>query len=54
MMYEVYSKIFNLKLFRIGYSKDYEVKKNELNEFFKLKPKILFLPNPNQPVISVL
>ena len=50
MMYEVYSKIFNLKLFRIGYSKDYEVKKNELNEFFKLKPKILFLPNPNQPI----
>ena len=50
MMYEVYSKIFKLKLFKIGYTKDYEVKKNELDKFFKLKPKFLFIPNPNQPI----
>ena len=49
-MYEVYSKIFKLRLFKIGYTKDYEVKRKELNKFFKLKPKFLFLPNPNQPI----
>ena len=49
-MYEVYAKIFNLKLFRINYTKNYEIKKNQLEKFFKLKPKMLFLPNPNQPI----
>ena len=49
-MYQVYSKIFKLQLFKIGYTKDYEVKKNDLDNFFKLKPKLLFLPNPNQPI----
>tara|TARA_B100000700_G_scaffold204839_1_gene225209 strand:+ start:832 stop:1914 length:1083 start_codon:yes stop_codon:yes gene_type:complete len=49
-MYEVYSKIFQLKLFKIGYTKNYEIKKKEFNKFFKIKPKILFLPNPNQPI----
>ena len=48
--YQVYSKIFKLRLFKIGYTKDYEVKKDEVNKFFKLKPKILFVPNPNQPI----
>ena len=50
MMYEIYSKIFKLKLFKIEYTKDYEVKKNEIDKFLKLKPKFLFIPNPNQPI----
>ena len=49
-MYQVYSDIFQLKLFKIGYSNDYEIKKSDLESFFKKKPKILFLPNPNQPI----
>ena len=49
-MYQVYSDIFQLKLFKIGYSNDYEIKKRDLENFFKKKPKILFLPNPNQPI----
>ena len=42
MMYEVYSKIFNLKLFRIGYSKDYKVKKMNLMSFLNLNQKFYF------------
>ena len=49
-MYQVYSDIFQLKLFKIGYDSDYNIKKDQLEKFFKKKPKILFLPNPNQPV----
>ncbi len=49
-MYEVYSKIFQLKLHRISYTENYEVNKKEFENFFKLKPKILFIPNPNQPI----
>ncbi len=49
-MYEVYTKIFKLKLFRISYNKDYKINQKSLNQFFKKKPKILFLPNPNQPI----
>lgn len=53
-MYEVYSKIFQLKLFKIGYNKNYEIIKSDFDKFFKLKPKILFLPNPNQPIENTL
>ena len=49
-MYQVYSNIFQLNLYKIGYNKDYNIKQNEFDRFFKKKPKILFLPNPNQPV----
>jgi len=49
-MYEVYTKIFKLNLFRINYNKDYKINQNSLNQFFKKNPKILFLPNPNQPI----
>ncbi len=49
-MYQVYSKIFQLKLFKIGYTENYSIKKKEFDKFFKLRPKILFLPNPNQPI----
>lgn len=49
-MYEVYSKIFRLKLHKIGYGKDFKINKGEFRKLFKKKPKILFLPNPNQPI----
>lgn len=49
-MYQVYSKIFRLKLHKIKYGKDYKIKHGEFQKLFKKKPKILFLPNPNQPI----
>jgi len=54
LMYEVYSDIFKVKKFRINYSQDYKLSKEDIIKFFKLKPKILFVPNPNQPIESSL
>ena len=52
LMYEIYSKIFKVKKIKIGYNSNYKININQLNNFFKKKPKILFFPNPNQPIES--
>jgi histidinol-phosphate aminotransferase len=50
-MYEVYSKIFKTKIKNITYnSKTFKLEINDLIDEIKKKPKILFLPNPNQPI----
>ena len=50
-MYEVYSKIFKTKIITITYDpKTFKLKLNDLINEIKKKPKILFLPNPNQPI----
>ena len=54
LMYEVYSKIYNVNCFRIRYSSDYKILQDDLDKFFHQKPKILFVPNPNQPIESSL
>ena len=54
LMYKVYSSIYKVNCFQIGYSEDYKINKSELEKFFTLKPKILFVPNPNQPIESSL
>jgi len=54
LMYEVYSRIYKVDCFQVKYSKDYKINQDDLNNFFKLKPKILFVPNPNQPIESSL
>ena len=51
-MYKVYSKIFNTKIFEIEYTDKFEFDHSKYYELLKLNPKILFLPNPNQPVES--
>jgi len=49
-MYEVFSKIYNIKLLKISYDKDnYRLNKKELFSSIS-KVKILFIPNPNQPI----
>lgn len=49
-MYEIYSKIFKTKIIRIGY-KDFKLQRKYLYEVIKNKKiKILFIPNPNQPI----
>lgn len=54
-MYEVYSKVFKIKLFKINYKDNFKLNKRELFETInKKKIKILFLPNPNQPVEDII
>ncbi|MDA9650314.1 aminotransferase class I/II-fold pyridoxal phosphate-dependent enzyme [Candidatus Pelagibacter sp.] len=54
-MYEVFSKIFKTKFIKINYNLDsLRLDKIELEKQIKKKPKILILPNPNQPIEDYL
>ncbi len=53
-MYQVYCDIFQLNLFPINYTKNYNINEDNLNDFLNNDPKILFIPNPNQPIESCL
>ncbi len=49
-MYEIYSKLFKTKLLKIKY-KNFKIDKKQLYKIINDgKIKILFLPNPNQPI----
>ena len=52
LMYEVYSKIFKVNKVRIGYDVNYKINYKQFDKFLKSKPRILFFPNPNQPIES--
>ena len=49
-MYIVYSKIFNLNLISIPYDKNFKLDKAKLIKTIKSGIKVLFIPNPNQPI----
>ena len=49
-MYEVYSKIFNTKFIKINFNKNFKIDINSLDIILKKKIKVIFLPNPNQPI----
>tara|TARA_B100001057_G_scaffold234218_1_gene234531 strand:- start:13570 stop:14637 length:1068 start_codon:yes stop_codon:yes gene_type:complete len=51
-MYQVYSKIFNVKLFKIDYTENLKFNFKKFDIFLKKNPKVFFLPNPNQPIES--
>jgi histidinol-phosphate aminotransferase len=51
-MYEVYSKIFGMKLIKINFDKDFKIDLKSIDLALKKNVKVLFLPNPNQPVES--
>ena len=53
-MYQVYSDIYRLNLFPINYTKDYKINEKDLDSFLENSPRILFIPNPNQPIESCL
>ena len=54
-MYYVYSKIFNTNLTEIQYlPENRKLDWDQLNDFIDSKPRILFLPNPNQPIEDTL
>ena len=49
-MYEVYGKIYKTKITRVGY-KNFRLNRSQLYELINSgRIKILFLPNPNQPI----
>ncbi len=50
-MYEIYSKIFRTRFMKVTYNAvTFKLNINDLIYKIKQKPKILFLPNPNQPI----
>ena len=54
-MYEVFSKIFKTKFIKIKYNLNtFKINKLKLENLIKKKPKILILPNPNQPIEDYL
>ena len=54
-MCHVYSKIFNTNLTEIQYlPENRKLDWEQLYDFIDTKPRILFLPNPNQPIEDTL
>lgn len=51
-MYKIYSDMYQVNLFNIGYNPDFSLDFNSLNECLYKKPVLLFIPNPNQPIES--
>jgi histidinol-phosphate aminotransferase len=49
-MYDIYSKIHQVNLQHLGYNEDLSLDLDAIFNFIETKPKILFLPNPNQPI----
>ena len=53
-MIEVYANLYGAKSFKIGFDKNLEYQYEKFDELFKLKPKIIFIANPNQPTGTVI
>ena len=51
-MYNVYSNLFKTKLIEIKYNESLKFNEDKFENFIHDKPKIFFLPNPNQPIES--
>jgi histidinol-phosphate aminotransferase len=53
-LYKIYSKIYQTEPRVVGYKKNYELNFEQLLEYIDEKTKVVFLPNPNQPIESFL
>lgn len=53
-MYDVYAKLFNVKIKKINYDKDNELKYNSIFKLIDSKTSIIFIPNPNMPIEGFL
>lgn len=53
-MYAVYAQMFNLKIKTIDYNNNYELKFNKIYNLIDKNTALVFLPNPNVPVESVI
>lgn len=49
-MYNVFSNVYKVKAIKISYNKSFKLEKDKLIRAIKNGIKILFLPNPNQPI----
>lgn len=49
-MYSVFSKIYKINAFKITYNQDFRLNKKKIYESVKKGSKIIFIPNPNQPI----
>ena len=49
-MYEVYSKIFKTKLIKVNFDKNFKIDLKSLELILKKNIRVIFLPNPNQPI----
>ena len=49
-MYEVYSKIFKTKLIKVNFDKNFKINMKSLDLILKKNIRVIFLPNPNQPI----
>ena len=53
-MYAVFSKIYKVNAFKIKYNENFKLDKKKLYDTIKKGSKILFIPNPNQPIEDTL
>lgn len=49
-MYNVFSKIYKINTFKINYNANFKLDKKKIYDAVKKGSKILFIPNPNQPI----
>jgi histidinol-phosphate aminotransferase len=53
-LYKIYANIYQTESRVVGYKKNYELNFEQLLEYIDEKTKVVFLPNPNQPIESFL
>lgn len=53
-MYKVYSDIYQVNIVDIGYKSDFSFDFHAVSNFIDKRPKVFFLPNPNQPIEDTL
>ena len=53
-MYSVYAQMFNLKVKTIDYNNNYQLKFNKIYNLIDKNTALVFLPNPNVPIESVI
>ena len=49
-MYEVFSRVYKINLISISYDQNFKLDKSKLIKTIKSGIKIIFIPNPNQPI----
>jgi histidinol-phosphate aminotransferase len=49
-MYNVFSNIYKVTAIKISYNRSFKLEKDKLIQAIKSGVKVLFLPNPNQPI----
>ena len=53
-MIDVYSELYGAKKYQILYNENLKIDYNQIDDFLRKKPKILFIANPNQPTGTII